>query len=512
MFKLKTALISVSDKKGIVEFAKSLQELDYKILSTGGTASLLKKNRIDVIEISKYTNQKEMLDGRIKSLHPKIFAGILALRDNKKHIEELKKNEIEPIDIVVVNLYPFEESVAKNKSFNEIIENIDIGGPSLIRASAKNFESTLTIVDPKDYPHMILELKRGKVSDNLRHNLALKAFEHTARYDSIINNYFMEKFGHNLFPDTLNLTFKKKQDLRYGENPHQKAAFYLDPITYENSIATSKQLNGKELSFNNILDIDNAFELVKEFKEPAAAVIKHTNPSGCAIASKIEEALKKAYEADTLSAFGSVIALNRPCNKKTAELINKFFVEVVICPEFEKDALSILTKKKNLRLLATGNVKISNKGYYINKVVGGLLVQSRNSPILTEKDLKVVSERKPTEEEIKQMLFAFKVTHHVKSNSIIFAKNNVTVGIGAGQMSRVVSVKIAAEKAGKNAKHAVMSSDAFFPFRDGIDEAAKAGITAIIQPGGSIRDEEVIKAVNQHKMAMVTTGIRLFWH
>ena len=509
---MKTALISVSNKEGIVEFAQSLHQLGYKILSTGGTAKLLLKNKIPVLQVSDYTKSREMLDGRVKTLHPKIFGGILAVRKNKEHMQQLKENKIDLIDLVVVNLYPFEETVRKNKSFNEAIENIDIGGPSLLRASAKNFQDTLTVVDPADYNLVVNELKKEQISKSIRQNLALKVFEHTARYDSIINNYFMEKFENNSFPDILNRTFIKKQDLRYGENPHQKAAFYVDPATYESSVSTAKQLHGKELSFNNILDVDNAFQLVKEYREPAVAIIKHTNPAGCAVASTIEEAFKKAYEADTLSAFGSVIALNRPCTAKVADMIKGFFVEVVICPKFEKGALSTLTKKKNLRLLETGNIKKSDKGYSSRKVVGGLLVQTGTLPEISEKNLKVVSKRKPTKEEIKQMLFAFKVTYHVKSNAIVFAKDNVTVGTGAGQMSRVVSVKIAAEKAGKQAKGAVMSSDAFFPFKDGVDEAAKAGITAIIHPGGSIRDEEVIKAANEHNMAMVTTGIRLFWH
>lgn len=510
---MKTALISVSNKKGVVEFARSLQALGYRILSTGGTAKELKGNGVKVIQISDYTKFPELMDGRVKTLHPRIFAGILAVRKNKSHMMQLNKNKIGQIDLVAVNLYPFEETVAKNASFEDAIENIDIGGPSLLRAAAKNFSDVITIVDPNDYGIILKKLKNGELTKEDKSALALKVFEHTARYDSIINNYFREKFDGKLFPDTLNLTFRKKQDLRYGENPHQKAAFYTDPISFEDSVSNARQLQGKELSFNNILDLDNAFELVKQFREPAAAVIKHTNPSGCSVGKTIEEAFKKAYEADTLSAFGSVIALNRPCTKKVAEMIDKFFVEVVICPKFEKDALGILEKKKSLRLLETGGIKKSSKGYYSHKVVGGLLVQSREMvPEITEKDLKVVTKRKPTKEEIKQMLFAYKVTYHVKSNAIVFAKNNVTVGIGAGQMSRVVSVKIASEKAGNKAKGAVMSSDAFFPFRDGIDEAAKAGITAIIQPGGSIRDEEAIKAANDHNMAMVFTGIRLFWH
>lgn len=509
-----TALISVSNKEGIVEFARELSKLGIKILSTGGTAKILKENNVNVTQISDYTKSSEMLDGRVKTLHPKIFAGILASRKNKKHMAELKKNNIEPIGIVVVNLYPFEEKIGKNAGYDEAIENIDIGGPSLIRAAAKNSEDILIIVDNHDYSLVLEELKKGKVGNELKQNLALKAFEHTARYDTIISQYFDEKFGKEKFPEILNLTFKKKQELRYGENPHQKAAFYIDPFLYESSIGTARQLHGKELSFNNILDIDNAFELVKTFKEPAATIVKHTNPAGCAVASTIEEAFRKAYDADKMSAFGGVVALNRNCTQKIAESIKKVFVEVVICPKFDENALKILKEKKNIRLLETGGIKISEKGYYTKKVVGGLLVQSRDSPIaaLKKKNIQIVSKRQPTKDEMGQMLFAFNVTRHVKSNAIVFAKDNATVGIGAGQMSRVDAVKIAASKAGKSAKGAVMSSDAFFPFRDGIDEAAKAGITAIIQPGGSMRDEDIIKAADEHNMAMVFTGIRLFWH
>ena len=511
---MKTALISVSNKKGIVEFARGLSKLGIKILSTGGTSKLLKKSNIPMTEISKYTKSKEMLDGRVKTLHPRIHAGILALRKNKKHMRELKKNKIDLIDIVVVNLYPFEETVARNAGFRESIENIDIGGPTMVRAAAKNFDSVLVVVDPKDYGDILNALSSKKIDEKLKRDLALKAFEHTARYDTIINEYFNEKFGEDKFPDTLNLTFKKNQDLRYGENPHQKAAFYVDPLIFESSIATSKQLHGKALSFNNILDIDNAFELVKTFKEPAATVVKHTNPAGCATADTIEEAFKKAHSGDPMSAFGGVIALNRDCDEKTAKLIRPLFMEVVICPKFEKNALRILKEKKNLRLLETHGIKMSERGYYVKKVVGGLLAQSRHSPIsaILKKNLRVVTKRKPSKEELEQLKFAFNVTWHVKSNTIVFAKDNKTVGIGAGQMSRVDAVKIAARKSGKQSKGAVMSSDAFFPFRDGIDEAAKAGITAVIQPGGSVKDKEVIQAANEHNMAMVFTGIRLFWH
>jgi len=507
---IKNALISVSDKKGISKFASDLKKLGFNILSTGGTAKKLKEDNIDVIEISKYTGFPEMMDGRVKSLHPKIFGGILALRNNSEHMDQAKDNNIEMIDLVAVNLYPFEETVAKNASFEEAIENIDIGGPTLLRAAAKNYEDVKVVVDPNDYDQVLKSIKNN--DNKINKELALKVFEHTARYDSIINNYFMEKFNGGKFPHTLNMTFKKKQDLRYGENPHQKAAFYLDPITFESSVSTAKQLHGKELSFNNILDTDNAFELVKEYHEPAAAVIKHTNPCGCAVAKNIDEAFIKAYEADKLSAFGGVIALNRSCTKKIAEIISQIFVEIVICPKFENDALKILKRKKNIRLLETKDAKKSGKNIEARKVVGGLLVQKGTLPIINEKDLKIVSKRKPTPEEIKQMLFAYKTCYHTKSNSIIFAKDNSAIGIGAGQQSRVVSVKIASEKAREKAKGAVMASDAFFPFRDGVDEAAKAGITAIIHPGGSVRDEEVIKAADEHGIAMVTTGVRLFWH
>ena len=481
-------------------------------MSTSGTAKLLKENKVPVTQISDYIKSAEMVDGRVKTLHPKIFAGILAVRKNKKHMEELKKNNIDPIDIVVVNLYPFEETVAKKASFEEIIENIDIGGPSLVRAAAKNFEDVLIIVDPADYHGILGSLKNKKISNELKQNLALKAFEHTARYDTIINQYFIDRFGNGKFPEILNLSFKKKQDLRYGENPHQQAAFYKDPFIDKCCITSTRQLHGKELSYNNILDMENAFQLIKEFEEPAVAIIKHNNPSGVATRKSIDEAFSAALDADPLSAFGSIIALNRACDKKTAEKMKECFIEVVLCPKFNDDALQILREKKNIRLMEAASVTKPCPGYFMTKVSGGLLVQTRNYTKISEKNLKAVSKRKPTKKEIEDMLFAFKVTKHVKSNSIVFAKNNTTVGIGAGQTSRVDAVKIAASKAGEMAKGAVMSSDAFFPFRDGVDEASKAGITAIIQPGGSIRDKGVIEAADEHNMAMVFTGIRLFWH
>ena len=514
MSKIKTALISVSDKEGIVDFAKALKRLNVEILSTGGTASLLKKNKVPVTLISDYTGQEEIMDGRVKTLHPKIFAGVLGVRKNKKHMDEIKKADIKLIDLVVVNLYPFEKTISDEKvQLGDAIENIDIGGPSLIRAAAKNSEDVAVVVDKNDYKAVIEEIKKhGKVSDEIRNKLMVKAFECTARYDSIINNFFQNQFCPDEIPSALNLSFEKIMDLRYGENPYQKGAFYKEPFIKEACVSNTTQLHGKELSYNNILDINDAFELVKDFKEPAAAVIKHTNPCGVAVAKTIEEAYRKAHETDPKSAFGSIVALNRDCNLEVAKIMEGLFIEAVVCPKFEKNALNLLKNKKNVRLLETGSVEKTEQGYDMKKMIGGMLVQTRNFPELTKKDLKVVSNRIPSEEEIDSMFFAFKVNKHVKSNSIVFAKDNVTVGIGAGQMSRVDAAKIAAIKSKGKSKGAVMSSDAFFPFRDGIDEAAKAGITAIIQPGGSIRDEEVIGAVNEHGMAMVFTNIRLFKH
>jgi len=507
---IKTALISVSDKKGVAEFAKQLSKLGIKIISTGKTAKLLKENKINVTLVSDVTKFPEMLDGRLKSLHPNIFAGILADRKNKKHMNELKKYKIKTIDLVAVNFYPFEETADKKAKMHDVIENIDIGGPSLARAAAKNHKDVLVVIDPGDYNSIIEKIKSKKIDGNFRMRLAAKAFLRTARYDTIIGRYFAENFMHELFPDIYNLTFNKIQNLRYGENPHQKAAFYRSFSVKETCISTAKQLQGKELSYNNILDANDAFELVKDFDRPTAAVIKHTNPSGVASAEKIEEAYKKAYETDPKSAFGSVVALNRPCNAKTAKLMKPLFVEVVICPKFENEAIGILKNKQNLRLLETGPIVKDYESPDLRRVSGGLLVQTRQTPDL--KKLKAVTKRKPTKGELKALIFAWKVNKHVKSNSIVLVRENVTVGIGAGQMSRVDAAKLAVMKSEGKSEGSVMSSDAFFPFRDGVDEAAKAGITAIIQPGGSIRDKEVIEAADEYNIAMVFTGIRLFRH
>ncbi len=508
---IKTALISVSNKAGIVDFAKHLSRLGIRIISTGRTARLLEQNRINVTLVSELTKFPEMLDGRIKSAHPNIFASILADRKNKKHVKELKKLKIEHIDLVVINFYPFEEKIKNNQKLKDAIENIDIGGPSLVRAAAKNHENVLVVVDPGDYGSIIEKIKNKKIDENDRVNLAAKAFSYTARYDAIINNYF-NALTKKQFPDVLNLTFRKIQDLRYGENPHQTASFYRDFLAQDSCVATARQLQGKELSFNNVLDIDAAFELVKEFEAPTAAVIKHTNPSGVASASAIEEAYRKAHETDPKSAFGCIVALNRSCNAKTAEIMKPLFIEAVICPKFEIGSLEILKEKKNLRLLETRDIKKQKMGIDLKKVCGGLLVQTSYYPESTARQLKLVSKRKPTKEEISAMIFAWKINKHVKSNSIVLAKNDVTVGIGAGQMSRVDAVKLAVMKSEGKSHGAVLSSDAFFPFRDGIDEAAKAGITAIVQPGGSIRDNEVIQAANERNIAMAFTGIRLFRH
>lgn len=507
---IKTALISVSDKEGIVDFAKQLSRLGIGIIATGNTAKLLKKNKIKVALVSEITKLGEILDGRIKSIHPNIVAGILADRENKKHMNELKKLKISPIDLVVINFYPFEEIIRGKAELSRAIENIDIGGPSLARAAAKNYKNVLVVVDPADYDYAIEKIN-NKINDEDKLRLAAKAFSYSANYDAIISAYF-NAITKNQFPETLNLTFKKIQDLRYGENPYQNASFYRDVFADEICVSTAGQLQGKELSFNNILDVDAAFELVKEFEEPAAAVIKHTNPCGVASAPTIEEAYRKAHETDPKSAFGSIVALNRGCDAETARLMKPLFIEVVICPKFDKGALEVLKEKKNLRLLETGAIKRQKTAYDLKKVRGGILLQTGYFPEISEKSLKIATRRKPTKEELDALIFACKVNKHVKSNSIVLAKGNVTVGIGAGQMSRVDAVKLAVMKSGGKSHGSVMSSDAFFPFRDGIDEAAKAGVTAVIQPGGSLRDKEVIDAADEHNMAMVFTGIRLFRH
>ncbi|MCD6109350.1 bifunctional phosphoribosylaminoimidazolecarboxamide formyltransferase/IMP cyclohydrolase [bacterium] len=512
-YPVRRALISVTDKKGLVPFAKKLRELGVEIISTGGTAKILKKNKIEVVDISKFTNFPEMMDGRVKTLHPKVYGGILALRDNEKHMEEVVENGIKLIDLVVVNLYKFEETVSKKgASEEEIIENIDIGGPTLIRAAAKNFGYVTVVVDPFDYSKIIRSLKtRGYITDTSRKKLALKAFDMTGNYDQAISNYFRNQLGE---AELLDLHYIKQMSLRYGENPHQKAVFFRNPSNNQPNVTNAKVLQGKQLSYNNIVDTDAALELVKDFDIPVVNIVKHTNPCGVASSKKIEDAFEKAHKVDPMSAFGCVIAMNRSCNEKIADYINKkkMFVEIIVAPKFTNGALKKLSKRKNLRLLETGDLYRDSEKIDIKKVAGGLLIQHADTRKVLEKDLKVVSKKKPTKKQIVDMLFARNIVKHIKSNSVIFVKDLVATGIGAGQMSRVDAVNIATEKGGQRVKGSVMASDAFFPFPDGVEQAYKAGIVAIIQPGGSIRDNEVIKRVDELGMSMVFTGIRSFKH
>jgi len=507
---IKRALISVFDKTGIVEFAKELNKLGVEILSTGGTAKQLKDAGINVKDVSEYTGFPEMMDGRVKTLHPKIHGGLLAIRENKEHMKQAKDNKIEMIDLVVVNLYPFEDTVKKGVSFEETIEMIDIGGPSMIRSAAKNFHDVTVLTDPDDYPMVLEKLRKGQdISLEDRKKLAKKVFERTAVYDAMISLY-LEK---EEFPKRFVFPFNKVQDLRYGENPHQRGAFYRDPILHETSMATAKQLWGKELSYNNIFDGDSALELIKEFKNPAVTVVKHANPCGVAERNTIEKAFEDAYNVDPMSAFGCVIALNRPCSYEVAKMTKGKFIELMIAPSFDKDALEFLKKtKENCRVLAVGSLSRSGQGYDMKKVVGGMLIQSREWPDIDKLKLKCVTKRKPTEKELDDLKFAWKVNKHTKSNSVVFAKDKTGYGMGVGQMSRVDASIIAKLKSAGRAQDGVMSSDAFFPFRDAVDAAAEAGIKAIIHPGGSKNDEEVIKAADEHGMAMVFSGVRLFKH
>jgi phosphoribosylaminoimidazolecarboxamide formyltransferase/IMP cyclohydrolase len=525
--KIRRAIISVTDKSGIEVFAKGLSQMGVEIISTGGTAELLKKAGIMVIGISNYTGFPEMLDGRLKTLHPKIHGGILGQRDKNEHVKQMEKHGILPIDMVVVNLYAFEDTIAKGCSLEEAIENIDIGGPTMIRAAAKNHKDVAVVVAPSDYQNIIEEMKKnnGSLSPATRFYLAKKVFQLTARYDGAISNYLGRVEDGAIkkdFPDTLTVQVEKVQDLRYGENPHQQAAFYREirrqpEDKKEPCIANAKQLHGKELSFNNILDLNSAIELAKEFHEPSCVIIKHNNPCGVAMSKAgLIDAYQKAMSCDRVSAFGGIIAVNRTMDAKTAKEMGQLFLEAIAAPGFDEDALKILKDKKNLRLLETSEFTAHMpefKGYDLKKVNGGLLVQTAD--IECAQDLKTATKRGPSDAELEDLLFAWNVCKHVKSNAIIFAKDTRTVGIGAGQMSRIDSTRIGimkAKDAGLEVKGCVMASDAFFPFRDNVDRAAEAGVTAIIQPGGSIRDEEVILAADEHKIAMVFTGIRHFRH
>ena len=519
--KVSRALISVSDKNGIVDFARALQELNIELLSTGGTFRLLKENNISVTEVSDYTNFPEMMDGRVKTLHPKVHGGILGRRGVDDEVME--EHSIKPIDMVVVNLYPFASTVSDPTcTLPDAIENIDIGGPTMVRSAAKNHKDVAVLVNNNDYAEVVEELKKnqGQLKYQTRYELMVKAFEHTAGYDGMIANHFGARGTDNTardFSNTFNMQYFKTQEMRYGENPHQKAAFYTEASPTEASVATAKQLQGKELSFNNIADTDAALECVKQFDEPACVIVKHANPCGVAVAADIGAAYELAFATDPESAFGGIIAFNRELDSKTARAIcEKQFVEVIIAPTVSADASAVVAEKKNVRLLACGMWDSQRPNDFdYKRVNGGLLIQDRDNGMVCERDLKVVSKRIPTSSEMSDMLFAWKVAKMVKSNAIIYAKNNQTIGVGAGQMSRINSARIAgikAEHAGLDVVGAVMASDAFFPFRDGIDNAGKAGISCIIQPGGSMRDDEVITAANEHGMAMVFTGMRHFRH
>lgn len=515
------ALISVSDKTGILEFAKELKGLGVEIISTGGTYGKLKEAGIDAIEISELTGFPECLDGRVKTLHPAVHAGILAMRNKPEHRKQLEELNIETIDLVVVNLYPFKETILKDGVTRaEAVENIDIGGPTMLRSAAKNYQDVTVVVDPADYEKVLLELKNAKeVSLETKFYLMQKVFMHTSHYDTMIADYLKREREDYDLPETLTMTFEKVQDMRYGENPHQKAAFYREIGKKTGSLVEARQLNGKELSFNNINDTNGALELLKEFTEPAVVACKHGNPCGVGSAETVFDAWTKAFQADRVSIFGGIVVVNREVTKAVAEEMAKIFLEVIVAPSYEKEALEILCSKKNLRVLELPDISVpqNEHAYDLKKVNGGLIVQSIDSRLLEEGDLKVVTERIPNEKEMEDLRFAWKVVKYVKSNGIAIAKDKQTVGIGPGQVNRIWATKQcfdhAEELIGKEAaRGCVLASDAFFPFDDCVEAAHAAGITAIIQPGGSIRDEDSIKKCNEYGIAMVFTGMRHFRH
>jgi len=517
MRKISRALISVSDKAGVAELAVGLASLGVELLSTGGTAKLLREKGLKVRDVADLTGFPEMLDGRVKTLHPKVHGGLLAIRSNAQHQAQIKEHGIEYIDMVVVNLYPFEKTSAKpGVALGELIENIDIGGPAMIRSAAKNFEDVAVLVDAADYPAVLEELQKngGSISRETRGRLARKAFATTAAYDGAISTT-LQKSANGELPEALHLNYRKLADLRYGENPHQKAALYRNPAVAGRGLAAAPQLQGKELSFNNLVDLEAAWRLVQEFEEPATVIIKHTNPCGVATGKTLVESYRRALEVDPVSAFGSVIALNRALDGPAAEELSKVFVEAVVAPGFEPTALKRLASKKNLRLLDMSATAGDDYGLQFKVVGGGLLVQTPDTLPIQPTLWKCVTERQPTPEEMEALIFAWRVVKHVKSNAIVYARAGVLVGVGAGQMSRVDSVKLGANKA-RELKHAlegsVLASDAFFPFPDGVEAAARVGVTAIVQPGGSVRDNEVIAAANLHRLAMVLTGVRHFSH
>ncbi len=519
---IKCALISVSDKSGIVEFASTLSAQGVEILSTGGTASLLMDNGIDVIEVSSYTGFPEMMDGRVKTLHPKIHGGLLGRRGIDEEV--MQEHGIQAIDLLVVNLYPFEKTVADpDTDLETAIENIDIGGPAMLRAASKNYKAVTAVTDSADYQRILDEIacNEGGVSEATRYDLAIKTFEHTARYDGAIANYFgcLSADGEKEeFPRTYSLQVKKVQEMRYGENPHQRAAFYVEQGYSGASVASAKQYQGKQLSYNNMADTDAALECVKAFNNgPACVIVKHANPCGVAEADSIIAAYDHAYSTDPISAFGGIIAFNQALDAHTAKaIIDRQFVEVIIAPDIDEEAQEILSAKKNVRVLACGQWSdLPVAGLDFKRVNGGLLVQDRDLGMITADDLKIVTQRKPEDREVEDMLFTWKVAKYVKSNAIVYGRDRMTIGVGAGQMSRIYSARIAAIKAadaGLDVNGSVLASDAFFPFRDGLDAAAEVGVTAVIQPGGSMRDDEVIAAADEHGIAMVFTGMRHFRH
>ncbi|MFA5528071.1 MAG: bifunctional phosphoribosylaminoimidazolecarboxamide formyltransferase/IMP cyclohydrolase [Peptostreptococcales bacterium] len=511
---IKRALISVSDKSGLVEFAKRLQEKDIEIISTGGTAQLLKENGMKVTGISEVTNFPECLDGRVKTLHPSVHGGILAMRDKKEHMDQLKDLNIETIDLVVINLYPFKETIMKaDVTLEQAIENIDIGGPTMLRSAAKNHKDVTVVCDPKDYESILAEMGEAKeLSYETKYKLALKVFEHTASYDAMIAEYLRKEIKAKL-PDNITLTFEKVQDLRYGENPHQKAIYYKEVKPEAGALVNALQIHGKELSFNNINDTNGALETLREFSEPTVVAVKHANPCGVGTGYDIYDAYLKAYEADPVSIFGGIVAANRTIDERTAEEINKIFVEIVIAPDYSQAALNVLTQKKNIRLLKLDDIgAASQHAMDIKKVSGGLLVQDKDDALYLEEDLKVVTDRLPTEKEMEDLIFGLKVVKHVKSNAIVLCKDSKTIAVGPGQVNRIWAVENCIKQAIEPTRGSVLASDAFFPFDDCVTEAGKAGITAIIQPGGSIRDEDSIKKANELGIAMVFTNMRHFKH
>jgi phosphoribosylaminoimidazolecarboxamide formyltransferase/IMP cyclohydrolase len=507
------ALLSVSDKSGIVELARGLSALGVELVSTGGTAQLLQKEGVRVAEVSAYTGFPEMLDGRVKTLHPKVHGGLLARREDPSHMAAIRGAGIEPIDMVVVNLYPFQATVADPACrLEDAVENIDIGGPAMLRSAAKNYSSVAVVVDPADYGRVLDELRAGGVSAATRFALAKKAFAHTAAYDGAIANYLTSREA--AYPDVLTLQFHKLQDLRYGENPHQSAAFYREAKPAAGTLARYRQVQGKELSYNNIADADAAWECVKGFSEPACVIVKHANPCGVAVGASLREAYEKAFKTDPVSAFGGILAFNRALDAGAAEALAKQFAEVVIAPRVEPDAARALAGKANLRVLEIP-LAHETQAHDYKRVGGGLLVQSSDSKSVGKEDLRVVTKRQPTDAQWSDLLFAWRVAKFVKSNAIVFCRDGMTLGVGAGQMSRVDSGRIAATKAAAaklDLAGSVVASDAFFPFRDGLDVLAEAGATAVVQPGGSVRDEEVIGAANERGVAMVFTGVRHFRH